>query len=177
MRDVVLIDDLHDQCSPLDGHQGGVTGGHVDRDGHHLIERRGADAQRVAARRQDDPLAVRAGADPFVTLVDEGLRFVDPIRHRRHEHGAHAGRHDRRISRELIRSCRGQSTGTGSARDPMAAARPSGREWQPGLRLLRRAPATALVRRMCVVSSSSLLIRLLVVAISWLGLDSDDKQH
>ena len=102
MGDVVLIDDLHDQCSPTDRHQGGVAGGHVDRDGHRLIERRGADAQGVAAWRQDDPSAVRAGADLLLTLEDKGFWFVDPIRHRRHEQGAHAGRHDRRVSGELF---------------------------------------------------------------------------
>ena len=108
MGDVVLVDDLHDQRAPADRHQGGVAGGHVDRDGHHLIERRGADAQGVAARRQDDPLAVRAAADLLLSLVDKGLWFVGPIRHRRHEQGAHAGRHDRRVSRELF--CRGRGS-------------------------------------------------------------------
>ena len=56
---------------------------------------------------QDDPSAVRAAADLLRTLVDKGLRFVDPIRHRRHEQGAHAGRQGRRVSRELLGRGRG----------------------------------------------------------------------
>ena len=123
-------------------------------DGHHLIERRGADAQGVAAWRQDDPSAVLAARRPAAYPGRQGplvrrshssspARIWRPCRKARPSCQPRAGLQGSR-----------QSTDTGSARHPAAAGRPSARLSQAALKQLQQAPATALVRRMCVASSS-----------------------
>ena len=161
MGNVVLIDDLHDQCSPSDRHQGRVAGGHVDRDGHHLIERRGADAQGVAPWRQDNPLAVRAAADPLPPWKTRASGSSLPVIAGTNRAPMPEG--------TTVVSAASWSAGVEEVHRYRVCAA-SGGCWAAvcaavatAVPQLRRAPATALVRRMCVVLSSSLLIRLLVV--------------
>ena len=102
MGNVVLVHDLDDDAAPRHRHEFRVAGRDFDRNRHHLIERARSDAQDVAARRQDDALAVLAGGDALLPLIHERLRLVGAIGHGRHEHGAGAGRHRGRIGGELF---------------------------------------------------------------------------
>ena len=128
VRDVVAIDDFDQDAAPRHRHQRRVARRHGDGDGHHLVERAGADAQHIAARGEGDPAAVLTGRDPVARLVHERLRLLGAVRHRRHEHGALARRHRRRVRRELT---------IGRRRRPPVEILGLGRGWR-GLRLRDR---------------------------------------